>query len=115
LSAATNSVRGFAAVLLSSPFRLGSNHCVADPESIVATLLHRFELKRNGGMFCGIHAVKDGRDVVAPINTGYQQEADLIYWTGLKESPVDVAAAFKQQGTNAEVLAQLVDGFGEVD
>jgi hypothetical protein len=33
----------------------------------------------------------------------------------LKESRVDVAAAFQQQGTDAEVLAQLIDGFGQVD
>jgi hypothetical protein len=29
----------------------------------------------------------------------------------LKESRVDVAAAFQQQGTDAEVLAQLIAGF----
>ena len=33
----------------------------------------------------------------------------------MKESPVNVAAAFEQQGADAEVLAQLIDGFGEVD
>jgi AraC-like DNA-binding protein len=63
-------VCAFAPVLLYSPFCLGSNDRVAGPESIVGTLLHRFELERNGAS-CSVRAVEDGRDVAPSINTGY--------------------------------------------
>ena len=35
--------------LFTTRLHLGPVHCVANPESIVRTLLHQFELERNGG------------------------------------------------------------------
>src|SRR5260221_14125009 len=95
------------------PFKTGN--CVANPESVVRTMLHRFELEGNGSVSCGIHAVEDSRDVVASVDAGHQKEADLIDEIGLEKSSVDMATAFEQQRADAEVLAELIDGFGEVD
>src|SRR5258708_39921470 len=78
-------------------------------------MLHRFELEGNGSVSCGIHAVEDSRDVVASVDAGHQEGADLIDEIGLEKSSVDMATAFEQQRADAEVLAELIDASGAVD
>src|SRR5258708_38769823 len=91
---------------------LGPDHCVANPESVVRTLLHRFELERNGSVSCGIHAVEDSRAVVASVDAGHQQEADLIDGLGLERSAVEIAAAVEKQAAQADVLAKRINAWG---
>ena len=48
------------------------------------------------------------------INTGREQQTHFIDQTGLEESAVDVTAALKQQGLNAEMFSEQMDCLREI-
>ena len=52
---------------------------------------------------------------MAAVDTGDDQETDLVDEIGLKEGAIDMTATFQKQSADAEVLAELVHGVDEIN
>jgi hypothetical protein len=64
--------------LLPKPPGLRPHNFVTQPEGVVGPLLYRFELEGNNEVVGELHAVEGGRDAVASVDAGCQQDAHLI-------------------------------------